>query len=487
MTFKSITGAIFCALILSGLGACGGGGSTSTTPPPPPPTGGISGLSVAVGPINTFGSVVVNGVHYDTSTTTFTIDGLAAVESDLDVGDIVTLTGTIDDNGTTGTADTVVSDDVVKGPIESIDLATSQVVVLGQTVFVTLDTSFDDSLSPASIDGLGVGMIIEVNGQIDAVGNIVATRIEPKPAGTQFEVHGTVSGNDSANFVFSINNLVVNYSGAMLNDFTSGQLADGDFVEAKGVSFGPAGELMATIVELESTTISGDSGTHVEIEGFITRFASATDFDVSGNPVTTNTSTVFEGGVAADLGLNIKVEVDGDLDANGLLVADKVDIRRSKAIRSVAIVDSVDTVNESLIMLGINFTTDELTRFEDKSNADVRPLTINDLNAGDYLEIRGAEFPAGSGQILATILERNDVDTRTELQGFVEAVSQPSLTILGVTIDTSGAVFRDVDNSVLTSAQFFSMVGVNSLVKARGTETGDTTITATEIEFELQL
>ena len=272
--------------------------------PPPPPTGGISGVSIAIGPINTFGSIVVNGVPYDTSATTFTIDGVAASESDLRVGNIVTLTGTIDDNGTTGTAETVISDDSVKGPIESIDIAASQLVVLGQTVLVRPETSFDDTLSPASIEGLSVGMIIEVSGQIDANGNVFATRIEPKPVGTQFEVHGTVSGHDAATLVFSLNNLVVDYSGATLSDFPGGVITDGDFVEAKGTTLGAAGELIASIVDFEDNTISGAADTHVEIEGFITRFVSATDFDVTGNPVTTNASTVFEGGVAADLGLN---------------------------------------------------------------------------------------------------------------------------------------------------------------------------------------
>ena len=119
--------------------------------------------------------------------------------------------------------------------------------------------------------------------------------------------------------------------------------------------------------------------------------------------------------------------------------------------------------------------------------ADLDPLTVADLNVGDYLEIRGAEFPAGSGTILATILERQDVDPDTILQGFVETVNDPALTILGVTIETNGAIFRDVDDSILTATEFFNLVDVNSLVKAKGTESSVSVITATEVEFELEL
>lgn len=66
-------------------------------------------------------------------------------------------------------------------------------------------------------------------------------------------------------------------------------------------------------------------------------------------------------------------------------------------------------------------------------------------------------------------------------------MSDPSLTILGVTIETSaGTIFRDVDNSEMSSAAFFNQLTVNSLVKAKGTEASDTVISATEVEFELE-
>jgi len=44
-----------------------------------------------------------------------------------------------------------------------------------------------------------------------------------------------------------------------------------------------------------------------------------------------------------------------------------------------------------------------------------------------------------------------------------------------------------VDDSILTPGEFFNLVDVNSLVKVRGTESSATTITATEVELELEL
>lgn len=484
---------ILALLILVSLSACGGGGSDGVAasppppPPPPPPIGGIGRTGFALGPVATFGSIVVNGVRYDTSAAIFTIDGTAGQESDLNVGDVVTVKGTIDDNGTTGTADDVAFDDVVTGPVDSVDIVGSSLVVLGQNVRVSPETSFDDSFVPSSLDGVTVGQIVEVSGQIDANDDIIATRIEPKPAGTLFEAHGTVSNLDANNTRFNLRSLVVDYSSALITNFPGGQIAEGDYVEAKGPSLNAAGELAATSVEFESLVPNVNDGDRIEIEGFITRFVSPQDFDVAGLPVTTTTSTVFEGGTEADLGLNIKIEAEGDVDSAGTLVATKIDIRRTKSIRATANVDSVNSANNSLVVLGIVVSVDDLTRLEDKSNAEVDPLTISDINAGDYVEVRGDEFPAGSGIIVAALLEREDPDTEAVLQGFVESFGSSSYSVLGVTIDTNGAtVFFDENDIVMSSTDFFNRLAVNSLVKAKGTEVSDATITAEEVEFELE-
>jgi hypothetical protein len=476
---SSILTVLAALLVLS---ACGGGGSPAGPPVGPP---GITRTGFAIGPITNFGSVFVNGVHYSTTTAVITVDDSPGTQADLKVGQVVVIHGTYAAGLTTGTADTIRFDDNVEGPVQSIDLAAGRLVVLGQTVNAGPDTSFDDNIQPASLAGLAVGNIVEVSGLVLADGSIDATRIERKAAGSLFEVHGTVSNLDPVNFRFSLNALVVDYSGAALDNFPGGQVSNGQFVEAKGNSINGAGALVATRVEFEGPTVAGNNGDRMEIEGFVTRFVSAQDFDVSGLPVATSNSTVFEGGTAADLGLNIKVEVEGSLNASGTLVASKVEIRRAAAVRATALVDSVDRAASSLVMLGITVNIDALTRLEDKSNANVRPLTINDLNTGDYLEVRGGELPAGSGRILASILERDDVDTETILQGFVASVADPSITILGVTITTNASTqFRDTDDSSITSAEFFSRATVGTHVKAKGIETSSTAITANEVELE---
>ena len=485
-TFRTTLG--FLALLA--LSACGGGGSGGSPDQPPidpdpPPTGGIGRTGIAIGPVTTFGSIVVNGVRYETTSASFTIDGESGSQDDLDVGDVVIVTGTIDDNGLTGSADSVIFDDAVTGPVESIDLGANSIVVLGQTVLIRPETSFDDGFVPDSIDGISVGQIVEVSGVIDADGNIVASRLEPKPPGSTFEVHGTVASLDTANLRFVLGALTIDYSSATLDDFPGGQISSGDFVEAKGTSVGPGGELVATRVEFETGFPDADEGDRVEIEGFITRFVSATDFDVSGIPVTTTSATQYEDGNAAALGLNVKVEVEGDIDAGGVLVAEEIEFESDNDIRVTATIDSVDATAGTVVVLGITVTVDASTRIEDDSDAEVDPLTLADVNAGDYVEIRGEETAMGSGAILAGLFEREDPDDKTILRGPVGSISEPSFEILGVTIQTSGSTqFRDAADNPISSANFFAAVAAGQLVEAEGVESGDTTIVASEVELE---
>ena len=492
-TIRTIA-AIFAFFMLVSLGACGGGGGTAAAPPPttPPPTGGIGRNGVAVGSISNFGSIIVNGVEYNTDSTVFTVnDDSTASQDDLSVGDVVTVNGTIDDNGTTGTATTVLFDDLVTGPVDSVNVAGSSLVVMGQTVFVTLETSFDDTggiFNPVSLEGVNPGQIVEVSGQYTDVGDIVATRIEPKPAGSQFEVHGNVLGLNSMTMVFSLRDLVVDYSSATLQDFPGNLISEGDFVEAKGMSINGAGELEADFVELESLVPNTDDGDRIEIEGYITRFVSATDFDVAGMPVTTNGATTYTGGDAGDLAINVKVEVEGDVDANGLLTAETVDIRRPKLIRIVGDVDSVDMTSNSLVILGITVIVDDLTRLEDKRSGASGALNLGDINPTDYIEARGSVDPnATVPSMLAAIVEVDDADTRVILQGLVETVGASSYTVLGVTINTDAqTTFRDEFDVQITSAEFYARVAPDSLVKSRGLEVADTTLTADEVQFEVE-
>lgn len=435
---------------------------------------------VAKGTLTGFGSVIVNGVRYETDAASFSIDGGPGTQSDLRIGQNIIVKGSLDDNGTSGEAETVTYEDNVEGPVQAINLAGNSMVVLGQTVLTNLDTAFDDSISPASLAGLAINDVVEVSGLVRADGSITATRIERKPVGGELEVVGILSNLNAGEQTFQINDLVVDYSGAQLEDFSSGAPQNGDPVEAKGTTLGAGGELVATRVEFKGDDIPGDDGDEVELEGFITAFTDSNDFDVEGRAVTTSGQTRYEGGTANDLAVNVKVEVEGEINSNGVIVADEIQFKQSGDVRVEALVEDIQAGQNTLTLLGITVNVSGETQLEDKTDLDVNPLTLTDINVNDFIAVRGF---VENGELTATRLERDDDRGEVALRAVVEAANAPDFTLFGVTVQTdAGTQFEDVDDSPLDSGQFFGLA-LGRLVDVEGTWNG-TVIQAEEVDLE---
>ncbi len=441
------------------LAACGGAGDNMA---------GIdrtgSPAIASYGTVSAFGSVAVNGVHYDTSGATFTIDGDAGAQSDLGIGDVVLVKGTLDSGGTTGVATSVRFDNNVEGPIASIDTVANTFVVLSQVIRITADTSFDSAIQPPALSTLAVGDTVEVSGLVRYDDSVNATRIDRRPVSGQVELSGTVALNQAVQRLLVLNAQMVDYQLATLKNFPGNAVADGQRILVKGTL--SSGVIHATSVEYLGDEFRGTGGERREVEGSITRFTSTTDFAVSGLPVTITGATSFEGGTAADLALNVKVEVEGRLNDAGVLVATKIEVRRSAPVRIVAPVDSVNAAVNSLVVLGVTVKVDAVTRLEDQSSQHLLPFGLANLNTGDYVEIRGTETPAGSGAVLATLVERTNLQQDTQLQGFVQSVSPPLFTVLGVQVTTNGGTqFEGISG--------IAQLAVGDFVKVTGQKLGD--------------
>ena len=224
--FKSVFGKKLILPLLLLLGACGGGTSTSvpTSAPVPP---GIS----STGRVTGFGSVYVNGVKFNTSSTTKISnddvdDGEVITENDLKVGDVVEVKGTSDD-AANANAQSIEMASEVKGPVDNVfNAATKTLVVMGQTILINNNTAIDNNIGPNGLGDLKVGDLVEVHGFRDGTGNIVATRIERQGAVAKFRVRGNISALNGAAKTFKIGNLTVDYSAAQVVP-TSAVLADG--------------------------------------------------------------------------------------------------------------------------------------------------------------------------------------------------------------------------------------------------------------------
>ena len=474
---------------LAVLAACGGGSTTGSTNP-------VQGVTQAVatsGTITAFGSVYVNGVRYDVSAASLKKNGKVVAQSSLAVGEVALVRGQQNLSSGQGSASSVEVEDNVVGPIAIINAA--DLTVLGQMINVTATTSFGRGLT--ALSSLKVGDLVEVSGLAGTGGAITATRIALAKANESLQVVGTVAAvtdPTAATHTFTINGLTVDFTTATVSGFTGTQPANGDLVVVRGGTLDAAGTtLTAKDVFLagtdprESSDGHAETG-HVEQEGLVTAVGTGTpiaDFTVGGAKVLIAAATVFKGGTVADLAVGARVEVRGTLDSSGNLVADAI------VIGHVGTIDLVSTASAltatTVTLLGAVVTVDANTRFEDDSAANVQMFTLANVADGDTLRVRGYESPVGSGNVLATRLERLPPSTTVVVRGAFSGTTAPMFKVLNIMIDATNATFSVGERehaTTLTSADFFTQA-VGQIVDVQGTANG-TAVTATAVNIDHQ-
>lgn len=470
-----VTGLI---LLLSGCsdsgGGGGGGGGGGSTGNPPSTSTTTAGL-VSAGPITRFGSIGVGEREFETTQAEIRLGDRLVREDELRVGMQVVVDGLQDSTGISR-ARRVLFRKSVEGLIESIDAATNTLVVLGQSVRVDGLTVLEDQEQPGSIlfSALMPDEFVDVSGVADANGVIVATRLERKTGFvanvTVLEVRGVISRFDGNARTFMLGTLVVNFGSASV----TGTLGNGTFVAVRGTQAVRHDPLSATRVAVEDPAFAGVGavGTEVELEGLVTSVTSSSMFSVQGRRVSIQTQTRFENGTMAMLTLNARLQVQGQLDTTGIVVARRVvfRFRNGGNVRLIADVEAIATTGETATLLGIPVRLTAQTQFKDDVERE-RTFDRNRIRLRDHLEIRA--FIDAQNTVVATRLRRRERDrdrTRaTLLQGPVENVAFPRFVIRGVEIRTDGVTqFEDTAERPLSAAQFFSMVSRGSLVKARG-------------------
>jgi len=458
----ALLGAAVALFIASCGGGTGGTGATSSTP------------ATSFGTITNFGSVFVNGVEFSTSGATITLDGIPVTENELRRGMVVTVSGSR--SGNSGSAARIEVDDAVKGFVEA-KADVNHWTVMGQTVLVDDRTRFENNIVP------GVNEFAEVHGLVNADGVIAAGFIEKKTAPFPvFEVKGFVKNHNDVAKTFGIGALTVNYSNAIISDMPNpvGNAWNGLLVEAKGSTCTGTAPVCGTLnaTKVESNGPQLQEAAEFEIEGFVTKINSPTDFVVGNQRVVTTTSTLFEGGLAGDIAVGVRLEVEGVL-AGGVLTVSKVEF--GDGIKLEGDVANLTASSFELNGLpGITVMPNGLTEFSGGING------LGDLVNGNHVRVRG-RISSGA-TIIASEIEKRSTDTRVELQGPIQSITgaDPSqvVRILGVDVDTTAISFRDIDDSAIARAAFFAKAVVGKLVKARGTLGGGGGINWSEMELE---
>jgi hypothetical protein len=207
--------------------------------------------------------------------TTFKMHGSAATCSDIQVGDTVEVSGTLQGDGSILAAKvSIESEDggggdaqesEISGTVSSIDCGADTMVVSTDSGDVTVSfdgsTAFSSKGSPASCGDIAAGDAVEVSGALQGDGRILASKVGfEAPEIEETEVSGTILSTDSGTQTFVLttgsgnvtidtdSNTVIQQDG---DAKTFADLAAGMQVEVKGILQGD-GSILAETVKIES-------------------------------------------------------------------------------------------------------------------------------------------------------------------------------------------------------------------------------------------
>jgi hypothetical protein len=453
--------------------------------PSPQAGGGIGGTgntaSVASGPITGFGSVFVSEYEYDTTTTTMTVDGKSGSQSDLKKGMVVLVNATLTHNYGTNdppqrTAHTLFYEDTIEGIVQSVAADGSSLVVLGQTVAITMRTIIDTTIPGQNILGLVPGRdLVEVSGFITGDGTIAGTLIDLKSGTPDYEVKGFIKNHEVARSTFEIGSLTVDYRNADLRDMPShtNNSWNGLVVDVRGsqVSSGGSGSygIRMTATKMKPDGLGTEDSEGAEIRGFVTQVVLSGDFYLGNVHVRTSTGTTFEGGTLNDVLVGAHLEVHGSL-VGGILNATKVEFEGATELQAnVATINSIDNTLTLTGLAGLVVQFDGKTALHGQGN----PGRIGDLSNGDHLKIHGR--PRDGNTVLAREVERSDPKSNVQVQSLVTSAADPTIVLLGASIDTSFIPESGLRGlyGVIGRSAFFSGLSSGKTVVLHGTTLGD--------------
>lgn len=460
-------------------------------------TGAITSLDT------TQNSLYQNGIRYDISQAKLYRDGqLINDTSAYRVGEITTITGQqrLDDKPE-GIADRVDFETTLAGVITAPP-TDKTVEVLKQPVKLTNATVLHDV---NALTALQMGQVVSISGAPDANGILNASSLELEQA--QFTanvseqmIQGVISKHNAAAQSFNLGQLEVDYRNASLNQ----AIRDGLSVRVYSQRPLNNGQLQADRIRLQQDTTAYNDDNHnndveVELEGFITRFDSPENFSIGNQAISTTPNTRYEYGNAANLQLNAAVEVEGYVDAAGVLQAYEIDIRQGQsadAIKLEGFISAVDSASQTIDLLGQTLLVDSRSILLDEQADRKRSIAFSTLRPQDYVEAKASALSNGTFRVQK--LEReNPYDTDDdhndgrdddghdddhfdhdetgheglEIEGLVSSfdAAAGTMVVLGTTIDTDAqTLFEGQNDQRLTRQAFFAALTPQTRVEVEG-------------------
>jgi hypothetical protein len=498
----SRAGAALVLAVAVGLAGCGGGGGGGSVTPPPggggttPPTnpaGGISGTGSIAKP--TANTVVMNGVAFNATNATVQFDDRTGTLTRVEDGMTGKVRGRINDDRVTGTADTIEIENEVRGVALAVQAGVipQRFTVNGQTVFVDGQTVYANL---ANFGALVSGTTyVEVHGLRDSTGAIRATRVEAQAqgaAGLLDEIRGTVTAIGTSSFTLGsgANAVTVTYSGATTftpAGSTSAALQAGTIVEVHGTFAAASTSFAATRIDfedLEDSSLSPSGTDNAEVEGYVSGFTGlGSTFKVGTRTVSVSSATRYEGGASVDLANDARVEAEGNVNASGVLVANKIQFKQRRVILQAS-PTIVNVAGSTLTVLGKSVQVTTLTRIDARS-AGGNSTSLADVVANtDCVEVRASLV--GTSIVADEVKELSSGSCDWILRAPVESADSAAgrVTMLGTVVDVNAAQFRDTNDAAITRTVFFQGATAGTVVKTKGSNAATSPLVAAEAELE---
>jgi len=232
----------------------------------------------------------------------------------------------------------------------------------------------------------------------------------------------------------------------------------------------------------------GDNGWEdgMELRGIITAIGTSS-ITVNTTEILVNEQTEIEGQMGTDLsfsdlqvGQRVEVKVEKQSDGSYLALRIKVGMRMGQ--REVEVAGTIDAKTDtSLTVAGKTFLViDQTVIMGDRRER----LAFADLQVGQRVEVKGLLLAGDIPTALMIKVEDENEKDEVELFGFIEAVSQTSITVSGVT-------FAIDDNTVIVGSHRQPLtvddLSVGQRVEVEGATQTDGTLLATKIEVKLML
>lgn len=292
--------------------------------------GGIAGTGiVAMGPVQRFGSIFVNGREYFLTEETSIKSENSAQQgegSEVHLGDVVTIDGQFSGDGQRGVARSVTVQLALRGRVQTADVKTGTLEVLGQTVHVPADT-FGQAAERVDLSRIRTGDTVAISGLARADGSWTATRVSRTTSDpTGFLLRGTVRSLDRKQGTIQIGSTLVSFPARTI----TAALRPGQAVRIAG-RYLPGAALQGVRIDIEKPDL-GRPGTRIEMSGHIQSIPAPGTAIFNGIALRFGSGTSITDGAMANIVVGMPVTIRGTVDPTGGIVVQDM-VLRSEFLR----------------------------------------------------------------------------------------------------------------------------------------------------------